>query len=94
MHRVNRGALRAYTGGIAGLASFLLFGLQPLTISTMNGWYSPAAVVQFFQSTYLVDGLFTAATAKLAPKADICLAAALFFTAAAYTFVMAIPDGL
>ncbi len=84
----------ATAGGIAGLASFLLFGLQPLTISTMNGWHSSAAVVQFFQLTYLFGVLLTAGTVNLSPKADVCLAAALFFPAAAYTLVMAIPNGL
>lgn len=78
---------------IAGLASFLLFGLQPLMAEAMAGWHPPPRVIGFFQWTYLVGTVLTALTAKLRPRADLSLMLLLYFPAAAYTLQVALPSG-
>lgn len=78
---------------IAGLASFLLFSLQPLMAEAMAGWHPPPRVIGFFQWTYLVGTVLTALTARLRPRADLGLMLLLYFPAAAYTLQVALPSG-
>lgn len=78
---------------IAALSSFLLFGLQPLAVTDIGPWHSPAIVLHFFQWTYLVGIILTAVSSGLAPGSDLRLTAIVFLPVAAYTVYMAIPDG-
>jgi len=78
---------------VAALSSFLLFGLQPLTVAEMGHWHAPATVVHFFQWTYLAGVTLTALSSGLAPGSDVRLAAAVFLPVAAYTILMVMPGG-
>ena len=80
-------------GAIAALASFLLFGLQPLVVGTIGYWHHPSTVVQFFQWTYLVGVALTGLTSGLQPRADMRVATAIFVPVAAYTLLAVVPAG-
>ena len=59
----------------------------------MGHWHTPAAVIHFFQWTYLAGVTLTAISSGLAPTPDLRLAAAVFVPAAAYTILMVTQDG-